>query len=761
MRKMNKNIKSMFLIISLLMIFLSITTISAIDISDDTQSLNTNTFTKENIITTETIQTPYEEPVKTNINDNKVQTEDNLNKNDYSSNKIIKKDENNFNSEDNYTLNLGHKEPSYMYNNDWDYTIWWYAVEEYDTNIDGNVIHHSDFVYDGEINIYLDEKYIDTLTSDHDNIMLSNDLSMGTHEVKLIYNYENNIRPSVETTFNLIRENLTRPEINLYYNYTISAIEDKTVNWDFDVVNPETDEIIETGNVTLYIKNLTAKNYIEFKTVNATDNFHIDINEIINLTDTDYYPKYYDFYIQYNGDNITYGQSIRYGGSTLTIISNKKSYLTYLKYEVSDEGTKIYYNLTDSKNEKINTGEIYLSLYLCEDYENDPNTHYYHYGLPYSIDESTGIDENYLLIPEFNLTEHIGSHADLSLRYENNEEYYWSFDSWYDYLRINLTYEFPEEIHTKLNQIIPLSINFTDENNNTHYPKGEIVIWGPSTIEYSVPIIRDFKNPLLNISEITETPGTYNLEIIYENSYWGYDEIEGQKYIVDPKYMVMDTKKNCTLIISNETIREQKIEINPITSNLGETINITAQITENNELMTNLSKGKVTFKVNGKTLKDTNGKVIYAKVVNGTATIENYLVPSDWAKDGTTIQAVYSGSTECEKLTSEKTNITIAKAVPTLTTEDVTATAGDKITLKATITDNNKVINTGKIVFKINGKTVKDENGKVIYAKVVNNTVEFEYTLPESFKAGMYNITATFISPDYNRLNDSKTLTIN
>ena len=120
----------------------------------------------------------------------------------------------------------------------------------------------------------------------------------------------------------------------------------------------------------------------------------------------------------------------------------------------------------------------------------------------------------------------------------------------------------------------------------------------------------------------------------------------------------------------------------------------------------------------------------------------------------------YSGSTQCEKLTSEKTNITINKEAPTFTTESITASTGDKITLKATITDNNKEINTGKVVFKINGKTVKDENGKVIYVRVVNNQVEFEYTLPDSYKAGMYNITATFISADYERLENSKTLTV-
>ena len=159
-------------------------------------------------------------------------------------------------------------------------------------------------------------------------------------------------------------------------------------------------------------------------------------------------------------------------------------------------------------------------------------------------------------------------------------------------------------------------------------------------------------------------------------------------------------------------------------------------------------------------MKDANGKVIYAKVVNGTAIIENYIVPSDWAKEGTTIQAVYSGSTQCEKLTSDKTNLTVAKAVPTLNTTDITANAGDSITLTATITDGDKLINNGKIVFKINGKAVKDANGKVIYAKVTNNTVNFTYILPADMKTKDYNITAVLISSDYDKLEDVKTLTV-
>jgi len=313
--------------------------------------------------------------------------------------------------------------------------------------------------------------------------------------------------------------------------------------------------------------------------------------------------------------------------------------------------------------------------------------------------------------------------------------------------------------------------------------KGDNTVMGATTVNSNTPTDTGFKS---NINITTETIAQYTqntINIIVTDAFGEtitgiltatangkeipvtdniieYTPTSTEEVEIIVTYTDPTGKYNTTSATKTITITPAAITVDPITATAGQTINITARITADNETITDINKGKVTFKVNGKTLKDEKGKVIYAKVVNGTATIENYEVPSDWAKEGTTIQAVYSGSTQCEKLTSEKTEITIQKAVPTLTTEDITATTGGKITLKATITDNDKIINTGKIVFKINGKTVKDENGKVIYAKVVNNTVEFEYTLPESYKAGTYNITATFISADYDRLTDSKTLTV-
>ena len=83
------------------------------------------------------------------------------------------------------------------------------------------------------------------------------------------------------------------------------------------------------------------------------------------------------------------------------------------------------------------------------------------------------------------------------------------------------------------------------------------------------------------------------------------------------------------------------------------------------------------------------------------------------------------------------------------------------MTLKAKVAIGDKAITTGKIVFKVNGKTVKDENGKVIYAKVDSNgEVSVNYTIPESFKAGTYNIEAVFTASGYEKLTDNTTMTV-
>ena len=294
-----------------------------------------------------------------------------------------------------------------------------------------------------------------------------------------------------------------------------------------------------------------------------------------------------------------------------------------------------------------------------------------------------------------------------------------------------------------------VGVNITNNTINMTTGRGIFIDHSNNTVSY---------NNTVNVGNYTYAVeinnGTANS--IHDN-YLVTPDLKGDESVFD--YVGTDN------IIENNLpteVKEYSVVVDTTEFTPGQTATIQASInygTEtSHEVATNISKGKISFKVNGKTLKDANGKVIYAKVTNGVATIENYQIPDTWTEK-TTIQAIYSGSTDVAKMTSEKTTITITATEPTITTEDVTATVGATVTLTATI-NTDATINTGKVVFKINGKTVKDANGKVIYAKVSNNQVTIEYTLPESYAAGTYNITAVFISPDYDRLEDTKTLTI-
>jgi len=203
---------------------------------------------------------------------------------------------------------------------------------------------------------------------------------------------------------------------------------------------------------------------------------------------------------------------------------------------------------------------------------------------------------------------------------------------------------------------------------------------------------------------------------------------------------------------------QTQLTIEDVNLTAGETVTLTATVTD--QTGNNITGGKVTFKVNGKTVKDTNGKVIYAKVVDGVATVE-YIVPDNLSGKDVNITAVYSGSTKYNKESTTITKTATAQET-TLTITPITddVQTGSTITLKAKIAAGDKAITTGKIVFKINGKTVKDENGKVIYAKVdANGEVSIDYNLG-NLKAGSYTIEATFISPNYDKITSNTTMTV-
>ncbi|WP_162685743.1 hypothetical protein [Methanosphaera sp. BMS] len=222
-----------------------------------------------------------------------------------------------------------------------------------------------------------------------------------------------------------------------------------------------------------------------------------------------------------------------------------------------------------------------------------------------------------------------------------------------------------------------------------------------------------------------------------------------------------------TIKTLNNTIQEltkppldTTITINPIKSNIGSITKITAKITDENKQKVN--GGKVIFKINGITLKDENNNTLYAQVKDGTATL-NYKVEKVWIKNTTYIEAVYSGNNNYSSTRTKAYNIlNITKGKATIILEDnITAKAGDTITLRAKILDSNKDrINNEKIIFKLNGITLKDSQGNTVYAELKDGIATLQYTLPPNYGAKTYTLTAVLGGNYYQRTQNNTTLTV-
>jgi hypothetical protein len=66
----------------------------------------------------------------------------------------------------------------------------------------------------------------------------------------------------------------------------------------------------------------------------------------------------------------------------------------------------------------------------------------------------------------------------------------------------------------------------------------------------------------------------------------------------------------------------------------------------------------------------------------------------------------------------------------------------------------------GTSTIKINGKTLKNTEGKVIYAPVVDGIATVEYMIPDTMKSKDYTLSAVFVSSNYSRCVDEQTLTV-
>lgn len=185
---------------------------------------------------------------------------------------------------------------------------------------------------------------------------------------------------------------------------------------------------------------------------------------------------------------------------------------------------------------------------------------------------------------------------------------------------------------------------------------------------------------------------------------------------------------------STSTVKQSstKTSVYNVTSSRGSKITLKSLVTTSNGV--NVKNGTVVFKLNGKSIGN-------ATVSNGGAKL-TYTIPSNWTNLNYTITAVYTGNSNYARSTGTSTLTLKSNLTTQVKVTDVTAVQGNKVTFKAVITTTEgSLVKTGKVAFKINGKTI----GTVI---VSNGGTTLTYTIPNNWKNN-YTLTVKYGQNDY------------
>ncbi|AWX31620.1 hypothetical protein AW729_00330 [Methanosphaera sp. BMS] len=322
-----------------------------------------------------------------------------------------------------------------------------------------------------------------------------------------------------------------------------------------------------------------------------------------------------------------------------------------------------------------------------------------------------------------------------------------------------------------------------DNLNVGTYPV-TIVYNGDNNIE-SVNTSDEFKvNPAANNASVTATNVTYGEDTLIEvtadiDGIYQLD-VNGTIYNITVnngignKTFTLNTgdyyanitlnNKNYNTKTKNTTFTVSKAEsiITTIrqTSYLGENITLKATITDTKGNL--LNGGKVVFKLNNMTLKDSNGKTIITRVKNGTAEI-SYFIPYTYQAKTHNITAVYEGNGQYIGSRSNPTSLDLKQREAKLTlTSTSNKKVGENITFNVTVTDKQDQTRrvNGYVIFKINGLTLKDKNGQTIMVEIKDNKAIYNYTVGLYLSARTHTITALLVNNTYTRSQNNTTFNI-
>ena len=179
---------------------------------------------------------------------------------------------------------------------------------------------------------------------------------------------------------------------------------------------------------------------------------------------------------------------------------------------------------------------------------------------------------------------------------------------------------------------------------------------------------------------------------------------------------------------------------------------------------------KITLNI---TLTDNNGnkianKTVQVQINNESTTFttdkKGNIVYSKDSKDAGTfkITVAFKGDNQYNQSDNVTQTFKVQKIKTSITIKSKKIQNMDKVKLVATVKNqNNKKLNTGKVIFKINGITIKDKNGKVITAKVSKGQATLTFTPNKNYYNKVSNITAVYSENNkYQRSENNAKLTL-
>ena len=203
-----------------------------------------------------------------------------------------------------------------------------------------------------------------------------------------------------------------------------------------------------------------------------------------------------------------------------------------------------------------------------------------------------------------------------------------------------------------------------------------------------------------------------------------------------------------------------KITVTKQTAYIGDTITLNANVTDTNG--NPLNGGKLVFKLNGITLKDTNDQPIYARVTGGKASI-NYTIPYTYNAKTYKISATYEGNDQYYGNTSNTPLLNVKQRQATLNIQTNQSVEVDQtLTINVQINDKKdqtRIVN-GYVIFKIDGLTIKDTNNQTIQVAIKDNKAQYTYTVGHEYSARKHTITAVLINNTYVRSQANNTFNI-